>query len=351
MTFWVDKYRPKELDKLDYHQSQARNLKNLIADGDFPHMLIYGPSGAGKHTRIMCLLREIYGPSVDRLRYEQMEFVTPSKKKLEIGTMSSNYHVEVTPSDVGIYDRVVVVQLIKTVAQTQQLTGKEFKVVVVNDVDDLTKDAQYALRRTMEKYISNCRLILCANGTSRVTEAIRSRCLVVRVPSPSHSEIISIVQATCKKEGLIVMPDTLAIRIAEKCEGNLRRALLMAESCKVHKYPFVENQPIAEPDYRLAIKEVVQALLGGLKKIEADNTHMSKLLLQIRNTFYELIIHVIPGHVIMEELLSALISNLPLASKLKVTELAAEYEHRMVQGNKKIFHLEAFAAQFLMAML
>lgn len=351
MTFWVDKYRPKDINMLDYHETQARNLKNLVFDGDFPHILIYGPSGAGKHTRIMCLLREIYGPSVDRLRYEQMEFVTPSKKKLEIGTMSSNYHVEVTPSDVGIYDRVVVVQLIKTVAQTQQLTGKEFKVVVVNDVDDLTKDAQYALRRTMEKYISNCRLILCANCTSRVTEAIRSRCLVVRVPSPSVDEITEILDTTCKKEGLTAMPFALSKRIAEKCEGNLRRALLMAESCKVNKYPFTADQPIAEPDYRLAIQDIAKEMLASLKKIEADNTAMSKLLLQLRNTFYELIIHVIPGNVIMEELVAALIAHLPIESKLKVTELAAEYEHRMVQGNKKIYHLEAFAAQFIMAML
>lgn len=197
MSLWVDKYRPKDLMKLDIHKKQAQNLKNLVQKGDFPHLLIYGPSGAGKKTRVMCLLKELYGAGVERLRMENMNFTTPSNKKLSIATVSSNYHIEVNPADVGIYDRVVIMDLIKNVAQTQQLDAagqREFKVVVLTEVDNLTKDAQHALRRTMEKYISNCRLILIANSTSRVIPAIKSRCLGIRVPAPTNQEIINIVQ-------------------------------------------------------------------------------------------------------------------------------------------------------------
>ncbi|KAJ8958610.1 hypothetical protein NQ318_016331 [Aromia moschata] len=152
---WADKYRPKELLSLDYHIPQATDLKNLTKDGDFPHLLVYGPLGAGKKTRIMCLLRELYGPGVERLKMENMNFTTPSNKKLEIMTVSSNYHIEVNPSDVGIYDRVVVMNIIKNVAQSQQLNvnaQREFKVIILTDADDLTKDAQHALRRTMENF-------------------------------------------------------------------------------------------------------------------------------------------------------------------------------------------------------
>lgn len=78
----------------------------------------------------MCLLRELYGSGVEKLRIEHQNFVTPSKKKLEISTIASNYHIEVNPSDVGIYDRVVIQELLKTVAQANQLetsTQREFK--------------------------------------------------------------------------------------------------------------------------------------------------------------------------------------------------------------------------------
>uniref|UniRef100_A0A2D4MV07 Replication factor C C-terminal domain-containing protein n=1 Tax=Micrurus spixii TaxID=129469 RepID=A0A2D4MV07_9SAUR len=70
MSLWVDKYRPTSLCKVDYHREQAAQLRNLVQCGDFPHLLVYGPSGAGKKTRIMCLLRELYGSGVEKLRIE-----------------------------------------------------------------------------------------------------------------------------------------------------------------------------------------------------------------------------------------------------------------------------------------
>lgn len=106
--------------------------------------------------------------------------------------------------------------------------------MLLTNVDQLTKDAQHALRRTMEKYVATCRLILCSNSTSRVLPAIKSRCLGIRVPAPTKDEIISILHAVGKRE-CISVPDELASRIAEKSDRNLRRAILMLEACKVEQ--------------------------------------------------------------------------------------------------------------------
>ncbi|CAO2630829.1 Replication factor C subunit 3 [Lemmus lemmus] len=191
MSLWVDKYPPCSLSRLDDHKKQAAQLRNL----------------------------------------------TPSKKKIEISTIASNYHLEVNPSDAGNNDQVVIQEMLKTVPQSQQLetsSQRDIKMVLLTEVDKLTKDAQHALRRTMEKYMSTCRLILCCNSTSKVIPPIRSRCLAVRVPAPSIEDICSVLSTVCKKEGL-ALPSKLAHRLAEKSCRNLRKALLMCEACRVQQ--------------------------------------------------------------------------------------------------------------------
>ncbi|XP_011562887.3 replication factor C subunit 3 [Plutella xylostella] len=340
MSLWVDKHRPRDLSKLDFHKEQAVRLKNLVQQSDFPHLLVYGPSGAGKKTRIMCLLRELYGPGVERLRQETMNFTTPSNKKIEIMTVSSNYHIEVNPTDVGIHDRVVIMDLVKNVAQTHQIDSsgqREFKVVILNEVDDLTKDAQHALRRTMEKYVATCRLILIANSISRVIPAIRSRCLTIRVPAPTETEISSVLHAVCKKEGLSLPPE-LAMRIAKCADRNLRRALLMCEACKVQKYPFTADQKVPEPDWQQFIRDTASMILSE---------QTPKKLGEVRQKLYELLIHGVPPDMIFSGLLHELVRNCDMAMKCQVASHAASYEHRMRLGNKPIFHLEAFVAKFM----
>ena len=98
---------------------------------------------------------------------EHRNFATPSGRNIDVTTVGSNYHIEVNPGDAGMYDRYVVQELIKEMAAYSPLTaaeGKSFKVVLLSEVDRLTKEAQAALRRTMEKYSGSCRLILVRNS-------------------------------------------------------------------------------------------------------------------------------------------------------------------------------------------
>ena len=91
-----------------------------MADGDCPHVLFYGPSGAGKKTLVLALLREIYGPGVERIKVESKDWkieVGERKVEVELTMLSSNYHVEMNPSDVGNKDRYVVQEVIKEMAR------------------------------------------------------------------------------------------------------------------------------------------------------------------------------------------------------------------------------------------
>lgn len=239
MALLIDKYRPRSLDQLTYHPDLTKRLSSLALSSDFPHLLIYGPSGAGKKTRILCTLRQLYGPTVEKLKIDSRVFVTSTNRKLEFNIVASNNHLEITPSDVGNYDRVVVQDLLKEVAQTQQIdqgARQKFKVVVVNDADALSRDAQAALRRTMERYSANVRLILCAEGTGGIIGPIRSRCLLVRVPAPSEEVIQEVIEAVGRRERWKVGKEGgVEGRIARGCGRNLRRALLMYEAVHAQK--------------------------------------------------------------------------------------------------------------------
>lgn len=180
----------------------------------------------------------MYGPGAEKIRIDSRVFQTTSNRKLEFNIVSSNYHLEITPSDVGNYDRVVIQDLLKEVAQTQQvdLSAKQrFKVVVINEADHLTRDAQAALRRTMEKYSPNLRLILLANSTSNIIAPIRSRTLLVRVAAPTEDEICSVLSKVGKKENYELC-EPLERRIATESHRNLRRALLMYEAVHAQKW-------------------------------------------------------------------------------------------------------------------
>jgi len=338
---WIDKYRPLQLSKLDYHVAQAEMLKKMAASSDVPHLLFFGPPGAGKSTRVMCFLRQLYGSGVLRRKIQHFTFDTPSGKRLEIASVASNYHVQINPSDAKIYDRVVVQEVIKNMAQIEQLdkvAQKDFKVLVLNGVEKLTKDAQQALRRTMEKYSATCRLILvCRHAPTGLIPALRSRCLPVRVSAPSDPEVISILQNVCRKEGLQI-PNELATRIAAASDGNLRRALLMCETCRVFTINLSPNQQIVEPDWEIYLKKTAEMIA---------QEQSPQRLKDVRERLYVLLGHDIPPDIIFKNLTLELCRSCDRCMKSQVCRIAAQAQHRSINGSKVIFHLEAFVAKFM----
>jgi replication factor C subunit 3/5 len=248
--------------------------------------------------------------------------------------------MEITPSDVGNYDRVVIQELLKEVAQTQQvdLNAKQrFKVVVINEADSLSRDAQAALRRTMEKYSNNVRLILLANSTSSIIAPIRSRTLLIRVAAPTEAEICTVLRTAGKKENWKEIPK-LNERIAHESGRNLRRALLMYEAVYAQNPEPSEKTPIPPPDWEALIAQVAQDII-------AERT--PQRILEVRAKLYDLLTHCIPATMILKTLCWKLVERVDDVLKAEVVKWASFYEHRIKLGSKVIFHLEAFVAKFM----
>ncbi|KAJ3376034.1 Subunit of heteropentameric Replication factor C (RF-C) [Allomyces arbusculus] len=346
MALWADKHRPTSLASLDYHVDLGQHLERLANEGDFPHSLVYGPDGAGKKTRIMATLRALYGPGVEKIKIEQRT-ITASTRKIEVNLIVSNYHIEINPVEAGIHDRLIVQELIKELAQTQNIdaaAAKRFKVVIISEADSLTLPAQHALRRTMEKYMANLRVIMCCNSTSKIIPAIQSRCLLVRVAAPSHDEISTILRGIARKEGFTVAPE-VAAKIATESKRNLRRAILMLEALYV-----TNGSPSAitahadlsgiEYDWEVYIADTATMIIQ-----EQSGDRLG----QVRTRLYELLAHCIPPNVIMRTLAKAIADRVQEPMRPDILIMAAHYEHSMCIGSKPIFHLEAFVAKAMAA--
>ena len=111
--------------------------------------------------------------------------------------------------------------------------SKSWKVLLLSEVDRLTKEAQAALRRTMEKYTATCRLILVANSLSKVIEPVRSRCLGVRVAAPSPRDIMNVLRSVAEAERLPPLQEQVAAKIAAQSSRNLRRWVCERERARL----------------------------------------------------------------------------------------------------------------------
>lgn len=347
MLLWVDKYRPRRLEQLTYHESVTLNLRALALSGDFPHLLVYGPPGAGKKTRIYATLHELFGSQVERLKIDAKRFTTTSNRKLECNVLSSPCHLEITPADMGIHDRVVIQDLLKEVAATEQVDfanqqrlaqKHRFKVVVVNEADSLTRDAQAALRRTMEKYLANVRLVLVCNTVSSIIAPIKLRTLLVRVAAPADEDIVAGLETVCDAE-LVPFEDRPAFlaELARSSGGNMRRALLSLETVAMLNATVPKNTALAH------VALDWETVVGNMALLMAREQTVAQLA-KLRGVFYELLSHCIPARVVLRTLLLKFVGCIPASHAGQVAELAAVYDERLSLGQKAIFHLEGFAA-------
>ncbi|KAG5490844.1 hypothetical protein JKF63_00966 [Porcisia hertigi] len=340
---WVDRYRPKTLDDVELYPELKAILSRLSNARDLPHLLFYGPSGSGKKTRAMAVLHEIYGPSAFSVRLEHKSIQVSDSKAVDIATLSSPHHIDINPSDAGNYDRSIVMQMIREIAQTVPLhttanspKNVPYKVVVLNEVDKMTRSAQHALRRTMEKYMSTCRLFLICNSTSRLIPPLRSRCLGIRVPAHSKENLTLAVQRVCEGEGRPPPSAAFLHSLALRSDGNLRRGLLMLEASAMAKVDWSGNgAAIPQADWKIFLDEISHDILAE---------QSPKRLHEVRLKFYDLLAQCISGETVLKTLVDSLLTAVPPSLQHPLIELAAKYDHNMKLGTKPILHLEAFVA-------
>lgn len=222
-----EKYSPSSLSDLTYNTSTTNLLKSLSSQKDFPHLIFYGQDGSGKKTRLRTFLKEIYGNEVLNIRVDEKELKVNSKV-IPYRIAYSNSHIELTPSDCGTNDKSIIQYIIKETMSFRNVEHKEnklkAKIIVINEADRLSKEAQSALRRTMEKFSSNGRIILICNYISKIISPIRSRCMSIRVSKPSQVDVERFLKYVIEKES-IGFNDIYIRQLTASSDRNIRKAL------------------------------------------------------------------------------------------------------------------------------
>ncbi|OQE29819.1 hypothetical protein PENSTE_c002G06673 [Penicillium steckii] len=214
---WVEKYRPKTLDDVAAQDHTTKVLQRTLQASNLPHMLFYGPPGTGKTSTILALAKSLFGPALYRSRI------------LELNA-SDERGIGIVRDKVKNFAR----------AQLSQPTGLDaeylaqhpcppFKIIILDEADSMTQDAQSALRRTMEQYSRITRFCLVCNYVTRIIEPLASRCSKFRFKSLDNSAAGIRLENIAKEEGL-KMEDGVVDTLIKCGEGDLRRAITYLQS-------------------------------------------------------------------------------------------------------------------------
>lgn len=215
----IDKYYPLSIDDTIIDKEIIKNLR-AYSKIDMPHLIINGPHGSCKKTLIDLFLKDKYKDKYIK-KTGIVELKTKSSKKIEIKIIRSKYHIHINPSIHGVHDRLIIQEFINDVIKNQ---NDEFLIIVIEDADKLASDAQESLRRTIEKYICNCRFIFIQNSNSNIITPLNSRSVKITLGSPKYEDIFKLLKNIALKENININDDTINT-IINLSKRNLKSAL------------------------------------------------------------------------------------------------------------------------------
>jgi replication factor C small subunit len=307
---WAEKYRPRSLDDIVNQKDIVERLKRFVKEKNMPHLLFAGPPGTGKTTAALALVHDLYGDS-----YEQ-------------------FFLELNASDERGID--VIRNKVKEFARTMVSSSVPFKVILLDEADNMTADAQQALRRTMELYTESTRFILACNYLSKIIDPIQSRTALFRFYPLKKEDVVSRLEFIAKEEK--VEYDEKALEtIYDVTMGDMRKAINTLQAASAYGKVTIETVfkvlGLAQPK---EVRDMLKLALSG-KFMEAREKLRSLL-----------VTYGLSGEDIVKQLHRELTSNelqIPEELRVLLMDYIGEVEFRIIEGADDEIQLSALLAK------
>lgn len=245
-TQWVEKYRPSNINNVRNQDDIKNLLKNVENTSNMPHLLFHGPAGSGKTTMALSLTKQLFPKEI----YDD--------RVLELNASDER----------GIN---IVREKIKKFAQNAIDEYKpSFKIIILDEVDAMSDESQFALRRIIEDYAPITRFILICNYVSKIIEPIVSRCSKYRFRSINYDNMKTILLKIARNEKMKLKNELVLKKIYELTKGDMRKAItLLQRSNFISKEPITVN--LIEEIYGKIPKKIYDYIFNKLNKLDYNN--------------------------------------------------------------------------------
>lgn len=308
---WVEKYRPSSLKEMVGQEAILPLLRSYAEKRSMPHLMFAGPPGSGKTTAALALARDLFGAE---WRGSFMELNASDERGID-----------------------TVRTTIKQYARTSPMGEVGFKILFLDEADNLTSEAQASLRRLMERYSGSCRFILSCNYSSKIIDPIQSRCAVFRFRAYSPEAVRAQVKRIATAEGKKVSSEALET-ILTASAGDMRRATNLLQLAGTHS-DSITAETIKEYATIPLRREVEGMLTAALAGNFRDARERLFAMFVERGASGEDILKAIHSYLpdISDELL-------PAREKVRLLEYLGEVDFRLAQGASDRIQLEAVLA-------
>jgi replication factor C small subunit len=313
IAIWTEKYRPRDFDEVKGQDEIVKRVEAFVKKKNMPHLLFAGPAGVGKTTLSLVIARKLFG---DKWRENFLELNASDERGIDVIRVK-----------------------VKDFARTRAIGDVPFKIIYLDECDALTREAQQALRRTMENYTQTCRFILSCNYSSKIIDPIQSRCTVFRFKPLPKEDIYKIIEKIARAEDLSVDAKTKEA-LYELTQGDCRRLANVMQSSAAIKDKITEEiiysvASAAEPE---EINDVLALCVKG--DFSAAKNRLLDTMLN----------HGLSGLDVIKQVQQEIwkLKDVDSRKKLEMIKECGEAEFRMVEGSDEFIQLEALLAKFVL---